>query len=116
MKSELKRNLMTFVLAAFLLAAVLNLWAANPDEKKVFSSLPIKEITVFKDGHAFVLHEGKMPTDKNGNVCLDYLPNPVIGTFWAYSADAKVKLSSVVSAKIIISLENTALRTYPNNS
>ena len=71
--------------------------------------MPIKEITVFKDGHAFVLHEGKMPTDKNGNVCLDYLPNPVIGTFWAYSGDAKVKLTSVVSAKNIISLENTAL-------
>ena len=28
--------------------------------------MPVKEITIFKDGHAFVLHEGKMPagTDK----------------------------------------------------
>jgi hypothetical protein len=93
----------------FLFFASSSLWAANPGDKNVFSSLPIKEITVFKDGHAYVLHEGKMPTDKNGNVCLDYLPNPVIGTFWAYSADAKVKLSSVVSSRSIITLENTAL-------
>ena len=26
--------------------------------------IPIREITIFKDGHAFVLHEGKMPTDQ----------------------------------------------------
>ena len=28
--------------------------------------MPVKEVTVFKDGHAFVLHEGKMPTDADG--------------------------------------------------
>ena len=27
------------------------------------ASMPVKEITIFKDGHAFVLHEGEMPTD-----------------------------------------------------
>ena len=24
-------------------------------------SMPVKEITIFKDGHAFVMHEGKRP-------------------------------------------------------
>lgn len=48
--------------------------------------MPIKELTVFKDGHAFVLHEGTMPTDAAGNVVLDYLPTPVVGTFWAYAS------------------------------
>jgi hypothetical protein len=109
MKSVHNKKMHAFLLTIFLPFAVSLLYAGNPDEKTVFSSLPVKEITVFKDGHVFVLHEGKMPTDKSGNVVLDYLPNPVIGTFWAYSADPKVKLSSVVSGSNIVSLENTAL-------
>jgi len=41
----------------------------------------VKEVTVFKDGHAFVLHSGKMPTEGAGNVVMDYLPTPVMGAF-----------------------------------
>jgi len=73
------------------------------------ADMPIKEITVFKDGHVFVLHEGKVPTDGSGNVVLDYLPRPVLGTFWAYSAEPKTKLSAVVSGRRIVSLDKTAL-------
>ena len=73
------------------------------------ANMPVKEITIFKDGHAFVLHEGAMPTDTDGNVVLDYLPRPIIGTFWAYSADTKAKLTSVVSGKHIVSIKKTAL-------
>ena len=40
------------------------------------ASMPVRELTIFKDGHAFVLHEGNMPTDESGNVVLDYLPAP----------------------------------------
>ena len=47
------------------------------------ANMPVKEITIFKDGHAFVLHEGEMPTDTDGNVIIDNLPKPIIGTFWA---------------------------------
>ena len=71
--------------------------------------MPVKEITIFKDGHAFVLHEGKMPTDADGNVTIDYLPTPVIGTFWAYSADTNAKLTGVVSHKRIVPVNRTAL-------
>lgn len=71
--------------------------------------LPVKEITVFKDGHAFVLHQGAMPVDASGHVVLDYLPNPVIGTFWPYSADKNVKLHSVVAGRRVVRLERTAL-------
>lgn len=71
--------------------------------------LPVEEVTVFKDGHAFVLHEGEMPVDGNGNVVLDYLPTPVLGTFWPYSADPEVKLEGVVAGKHRIGVERTAL-------
>ncbi|TKJ38684.1 MAG: hypothetical protein CEE38_02985 [Planctomycetes bacterium B3_Pla] len=73
------------------------------------ASMPVKEITIFKDGHAFVLHEGKMPTGTDGNVAIDYLPRPIIGTFWAYSADTKAKLTGVVSHKRVVPIKRTAL-------
>jgi hypothetical protein len=74
-----------------------------------FADMPVKEITVFKDGHAFVLHEGAMPTDAEGNVTIDYLPRPVIGTFWSYSSQAGAKLTGVVSGNKIVSLDKTSL-------
>src|SRR5690242_10649511 len=74
-----------------------------------FARLPIKEITVFKDGHAFVAHEGEMPTDERGNVVMDYLPSPVMGTFWPYSAEEPVKLTSVVASQRRVLVERTAL-------
>ena len=77
------------------------------------AKMPVKEVTVFKDGHAFVLHEGSMPTDGAGNVVMDYLPAPVLGTFWAYTANAddkNVKLSAVVAGQRRVLVERTALR------
>jgi len=82
--------------------------AANTSEG-VFANMPIKEITIFKDGHTFVLHEGKMPVGTDGNVTIDYLPRPIIGTFGAYSADASAKLTAVVSQKRIVPIKRTAL-------
>src|ERR1035437_6464624 len=85
--------------------------AASPAEKaaplSTFCKLPIKEITVFKDGHAFVAHEGEMPTDEHGNVVMDYLPAPVIGTFWPYSAEKLAKLTSVIASQKRVLVERT---------
>jgi hypothetical protein len=50
-----------------------------------------------------------LPTDTSGNVVIDYLPAPVIGTFWTYSADKTVKLSSVVAGQRRATIERTAL-------
>jgi hypothetical protein len=86
--------------------------AALPEEAQPLSALarmPVKEITVFKDGHAFVLHEGKLPTDPSGNVPMDYLPTPVIGTFWPYSADRNVRLTAVTASQRRVLVERTAL-------
>jgi hypothetical protein len=71
--------------------------------------MPVKEVTVFKDGHVFVLHEGSVPTDESGNVLMDYLPAPVLGTFWPYSADKNVKLHSVTANQRPVLVEQTAL-------
>ena len=73
------------------------------------ADMPVKELTVFKDGHAFVLHSGAMPTDGSGNVVLDHLPAPVIGTFWPYSADPGARLSAVTASRQKVLVERTAL-------
>lgn len=78
-------------------------------EASVLTSMPVKELAVFKDGHAFVLHESELPTDGAGDVVLDTLPTPVIGTFWAYSADPAVKLAAVVAGQRPVKAERTAL-------
>jgi len=100
-------------LAPALALALVLIPAARGVEKaaplSTFGKLPIKEITVFKDGHAFVAHEGEMPTDAHGDVIMDYLPAPVIGTFWPYSAEKKARLVSVVASQKRVLVERTAL-------
>ncbi len=73
------------------------------------SLLPIHEITVFKDGHAFIQHNGRMPVDENGKIVMDYLPAPVLGTFWPYVDDENATLQSVVSGTRMVEMERTAL-------
>jgi hypothetical protein len=71
--------------------------------------LPITEVSVFKDGHAFVMHEGLVKVDENGEVQMEYLPRAVLGTFWIASMDAKAKVQSVTSGTRVITQSKTAL-------
>lgn len=73
------------------------------------AKMPVREITVFKDGHAWVLHEGAMPVDAQGNVTLDYLPTPVLGTFWPYAAGQNVRLQAVTASPRRTLVDRTAL-------
>jgi hypothetical protein len=50
-----------------------------------------------------------MSTDAAGNVLLDHLPTPVIGTFWPYSGDKSAKLVGVTAARRRVLIEQTAL-------
>ncbi len=98
--------------------ALLALWAlcvcvtsalAQAEPAATLARMPIKEVTVFKDGHAFVVHQGRLPVDAKGHVVLDRLPTPVLGTFWPYSADRDVKLSAVTASRRAVRGEQTAL-------
>lgn len=71
--------------------------------------LPIRAVTVFKDGHSFVLREGELPVDPTGNVLMDDLPKPVLGTFWPFSADPNAKLAGVVAGRRTVAVERPAL-------
>lgn len=59
--------------------------------------LPVREVTAFKDGHAYVLREEPLAV-ADGQVVLDQLPAPVLGTFWPF-ATGGAKVVSAVAGK-----------------
>jgi hypothetical protein len=73
------------------------------------SRMPVKEVTVFKDGHAFVLQEGSLAVGSGGDVTLDHLAAPVLGTFWPYSAEKGVPLKAVVAGEKRVRTQRTPL-------
>jgi hypothetical protein len=75
----------------------------------VLDEMPVKEITIFKDGHAFVLHQGDMPTTKGGDVILKHLPTPVLGTFWPSVNEGRARLQSVVASQRRVVVNRTTL-------
>ncbi len=83
--------------------------AEKPAPLSALGRMPVKEVTIFKDGHAFVLHEGKLPVDNAGNVQIDYLPAPVLGTFWPYSTSREAKLTAVIAGQRRVLVNRTAL-------
>jgi hypothetical protein len=107
---NLIRCLVTPILAALLAPSLpLIARAESAEPVSALAKMPVQEITVFKDGHAFVLHEGDMPTDRAGDVVMDYLPSPVLGTFWPFSDDKDALLVSTISSKHRVAVHRTAL-------
>ena len=86
-------------LGVVLLASAVTWAQEEVPASSALARMPVRELTVFKDGHAFVMHQGKMPTNEAGEVLMDYLPAPVLGTFWPYAAEKGVKLASVTAGQ-----------------
>ena len=93
----MKRSKMIIIIVLKLFLSSYLLDAA--DAELVYEELPVKEITVFKDGHAFVLHEGYVRPNEAGDIVLDELPQPVLGTFWAYSPDLDNEIQCVIAGQ-----------------
>lgn len=89
------------VLCAFALTLSL---AAQDAPRANGASLPVKELTAFKDGHAYVLREAPLPADANGRVVLDELPAPVLGTFWPF-AHGGASLVSAIAGREEVSVK-----------
>jgi hypothetical protein len=73
------------------------------------SQLEVRSVTVFKDGHAFVVQEGKVPVNASGDVLFEQIPNAVMGTFWTYSPNTNTRIASVTAGQRIVDIEHTAL-------
>jgi hypothetical protein len=98
------RLALRFIVACGIILAMRSAAAATK-----LANLPVKEVTIFKDGHAFVLHRGQAAVDADGAVRIDTLPAPVIGTFWPFSADQQAKLRGVAAGKERVRVPQTAL-------
>ena len=105
-------RLLIMCLAAIGLFFSSNVMADSATPLSSLAKMPIKEVSVFKDGYVFVLHEGNMPTNSAGDVQIDYLPTPVIGTFWPYSSDPAAKLAAVTAKRRRVLVERTSLTTF----
>lgn len=70
--------------------------------------LPIREVTAFKDGHAFVLRQGDVALGADGRIVLDELPQPILGTFWPAVHGDGCTLRSVTAGQHRVEVERTA--------
>src|SRR5262245_51191985 len=104
----MRRTLMCLLSGLVVISTVVV--AQQPLSSGTLARMPVKEVSVFKDGHAFVRHEGAVPTEASGNVVMDYLPSPVLGTFWTYSIDANTKVTAVTAGQQRVVVERTALK------
>ena len=97
--------------AALLLTLAISPASATGDAPALsaLAKMPVREVTIFKDGNALVLHQGAMPTDASGNILMDRLPSPVFGTFWPFVSTKDVKLTAVTAGQRRVSVERTPL-------
>jgi hypothetical protein len=79
-----------------------------PSRARAAGELPVREVTVFKDGHAFLLREGALRPEDGGRVVLEQLPEPVLGTFWPY-AGGGARIVSATASRERVRGERTAL-------
>ncbi len=81
--------------------------AAQPTTARL-ADLPVREVTIFKNGLAFVAHEGELQV-RDGAVEFEYLPEPVLGTFWAHVRGRRASLESVVARTQDVTERRTAI-------
>ena len=106
-----KRKLLFTILTATALSTIYQnpVLASRATPHNSLAQIPVREVTVFKDGHAFVVHQGKMKTTEDGKIVMDYLPRPVMGTFWPFCSDENASLSTAVAGIRRVSIPNTSL-------
>jgi len=108
-KSRLLRTALVGIVQVTLISTVQHQALAQDRAVTRTEKLPVKEVTIFKDGHALVVREGKVPLNSNAEAVLDELPNPVLGTFFPYSLEPGQPLVSVTAGKRQVQTSATAL-------
>ena len=85
----------------FLLIATCAAQAPVPPSVPKADPLPVREVTVFKDGHAWVLRERGMRAEDGQEVVLDELPRPLLGAFWPYAVDGARLVGAVAGTRAV---------------
>lgn len=71
--------------------------------------MPVRELTAFKDGHAFVLRDAPLDLAGGSEVALDELPRPVLGTFWPFVTGGDARLRSARAGVQDVSVTRAAV-------
>ena len=71
--------------------------------------MPVRELTAFKDGHAFVLRDAPLYLAGGSEVALDELPRPVLGTFWPFVTGGDARLRSARAGVQDVSVTRAAV-------
>ncbi|MGE4159629.1 MAG: hypothetical protein AB7F75_11110 [Planctomycetota bacterium] len=91
--------------------ASMPLSALKSESSAILPGLPVREVTMFKDGHAYVVQEGERSV-VDGRIVLDDLPSAILGTFWPYARQDGLTLESVSSGRLRLNVERTALEIH----
>lgn len=70
--------------------------------------MPVRELTVFKDGHTYVLRDTVLEKNADGTVVLDELSRPVLGTFWPFVSGGDARLVSARSGTDEVTVQRPA--------
>ena len=71
--------------------------------------LPLREITVFKDGNSFVRAEAELPVSAENVVVHAAVPKALLGTFWPYVPAGGPRLVAATSGRSAVRVTKTAL-------
>ena len=105
-----------FQLSGLLVVVSGVLVAQQPPSSGALARMPVKEVSIFKDGHAFVMHEGSMPTDASGNVVMDYLPAPILGTYSEVDLTGSIKVTNYRKDTVEVEVTREVLGTATSAS
>ncbi len=72
-------------------------------------SMPVRELTAFKDGHAYVVRDVPLDPAAEGKVVLDELPTPVLGTFWPFVTGGDAQLLAAKAGRDEVTVSRPAL-------
>ncbi|MBL8747829.1 MAG: hypothetical protein JNK78_01620 [Planctomycetes bacterium] len=108
-------------LTAAVVSSFAPLLLAQEPPRLASEQLPVREITAFKDGHAYVVRETALPPGSTSLV-LDELPAPVLGTFWPFATggatlvSAKAGSETVSEAMVAIDLKQVVKANVGKNA
>src|SRR5262245_19388915 len=64
------------------------------------NKLPVREVTVFKDGHAYLIRDTALP-EGTPQVVIEELPAPVLGTCWPFASGGAQLVSAKAGREVV---------------
>ncbi|TVQ32736.1 MAG: hypothetical protein EA376_05065 [Phycisphaeraceae bacterium] len=101
--------LVCLALAASVATGAVATGNGNQGKSEAWDALPIRELVVFKDGHAFAMHRGRVKTDERGWVVLNRLPTPILGGFWPFTNEPGATLGAAIAGAATVEGERRAV-------